>query len=315
VIIAIRTFALMDKNIKMQTKEGRKLKERPQAKPKVISRGIRNKLPLGKELEKVMSNIKDMKIQRLAEGTEEEGSQPSLHGSFLGTFGHNPSGSAKELVTQYVDFFDYVYDDSGTGQHIRQYKFNPNFNNLFPPASLQPSANVSRVERVKLWALPNFQIDTADSSCIVDFGVPVHSVSDVKYVPGATPTVEVDAFRGTAAQKSTLLTPTSVSDWVKVGEWHAKSLFDDSNFSPAYDSLGNQALFTAVVVYPDNGAAYARNVQFMVEIEVAQTLAPLSQIEMTLIQTTRSEAWYDALPQGTGFTPAFVQMKTLRNAI
>lgn len=262
---------------------------------------------LGGKVEAMANALKSLK-------TSGEGEQGlTAHSAFLGTFGMNPSGSAKELVIEYVDFFDYDPGADPTTAPFKQYKFNPNFNNLVNPALNNPTENISRVNSVTLWALPQFAVSTVESSVAVDFGVPVHSVSDA--ILTATPSLEVDILRGTASQKSTLLTPTSVSDWVKVGHWSYDKLFAVSNYNPVYDSLGNQCLFTFTVVKPDNGVASAQGVQFMVEIEASQTLPPMSGIEVGRPASNNPTAWYNAVAGGTGVTPAFVRLKGLRNTI
>jgi len=232
--------------------------------------------------------------------------QPSPHATFLKTFGENPSGSQKELVWEFVDFFDYVKSDPASPKPLRQYQLDVS-NNIITPSDLNPASNIGRVEKVKLWALPQFDIDTGISSVVVDFGVPV--------VQSGGTAALFSGNEGTAAQKGTLLTPTSVSDWVLVGSYDAKSIFDQSNFGPVFSTAGDQVLFTMAVVNPDDGKESASTIQFMLECTMSQTIAPQNNIKMKLVQSADANAWCIAGPATLAETPAFIRLKHLRNAI
>jgi len=232
--------------------------------------------------------------------------QASPHATFLKTFGENPSGSQKELVWEFVDFFDYVKSTATPTKPFRQYILDVS-NNIITPSPLNPAKNIGRVEKVKLWALPQFDIDVGIASIAVDFGVPV--------VQSGAASALVSANEATAAQKGTLLTPTSVSDWVLVGSYDAKSIFDQSNFGPVFNTSGDQVLFTVAVVNPDDGKESGSTVQFMLECTMSQTIAPQNNIKMKLIESADTNAWSQAGTGSVADTPAFIRLKHLRNAL
>lgn len=234
-------------------------------------------------ISKAKSNRLHEKLTELKRLRAGNASDNTVKGSFMGTFGSNPTGASKELVFKCYDFFDF---SSSTATAVHQYKFAANNFNIAPPSDtatpgVVPDANVGKIISVKLWALPQFAIDTSSSLYEVLFGVPVCNYGETTVVGNPITGIDQESFRGTAGQCTTVLTPTSVSDWVLCGSYTSKSLFKDSNFSPVFDDGSGQALFTYAVVNPDDGQQVSENtsIQFMVEVEIAQALPVLASVQ------------------------------------
>lgn len=240
--------------------------------------------------------------------------------SFTGSFGNNPQGSKKELVLDIIDFFDY---DGTTCNAVNQYKYSVNNFNIVPPdtnaiSGAVPQKNVGKVTSVKLWALPAFSLDTDSSAVMVLFGVPVNAYGNTAIVGDPITGIDQQSYKGTAGQMATVLTPTSVSDWVMVGKWDATSLFGDSNFYPAYDDGSNQALFTYSVVDPDSGAATTTKIQFMVEVVQEQTLPILGSVDVGIFSGQTADLWDQAVTvaqQAVSKTPAMISLRKIQNSI
>jgi len=239
--------------------------------------------------------------------------------SFMATLTSNPQASKKELVLQAIDFFEYGGE---TQQALRQYKFNPNSFNLLPPVSGAlggPDRNVGKITGCKVWALPSF-IANGDGSgpsaatVQVLFGVPINNFQQLNVQPDPADNTQ-DNYRGTAGQTATILTPTSVSDWVEVGSWKSSKLFSDSNFGPVYDDFGNQCLFTYSVVDPNAATQSAIKLQFMIEVTVEQTLPVLGTVKADQVATQSSDAWSGATTADVSDQPAMVSLVRLQNSI
>lgn len=254
--------------------------------------------------------------------SEEQKASTTAYTGWQNTFGMNPQAAKKELVLDIIDFFDYSGE---TTQAVRQYKYNPNSYNLLPviPGALGgPTGNVGKVVSVKVWALPEFEATTvngagpANATVQILFGVPVNSWQFVNDIvpPATTPTQ--DGYAGTAGQTATTLTPTSVSDWVVVGEYQADQIFGDANFGPVYDDFGNQALFTYSVVNPDDATQSSTPLQMCVEIVCAQTLPVLGEIKAGQVASQNEDAWSNATEQDVpDDQPAMVSLRKLTNSI
>lgn len=235
---------------------------------------------LSAKLNNQLAHIKLCKIKKV-DSTSAQAAR-DIRSAFMGSFGVNPSGSAKELVFECIDFFDYVPNPAAG---LRQYAFNPKSFNLTPPfpgagGSATVENNVGKIKSVKLYALPDFSLNVSAASVQVLFGCPVSKFG--RYDNASTPP-EQDGFVGTVAQRATLLTPTSVSDWVEIGGWSASSLFKDANFGPTYTPSQEQVLFTISCLDPDDASLSDLNVQLMVVVEVAQSLPPLGTAQVSVV--------------------------------
>lgn len=244
-----------------------------------------------------------------------------------GQFGLNPQGNKKELVLDVVDYFDY---DGGTTNAYRQYKYRVNNFNLIPASLAQelceksartgveeaitiPINNIGKVESVKLWALPSFGIDVSDQVVQVLFGVPLQNQQAVNIKDPPEDSTQ-DGYNGVGAQMTTTLTPTSVSDWVLVGSYKSGELFRDSNYGPTYDDFGNQCLFSYCVVTPDNGVQTTTKLQFLVEIEVSQTLPLLGSIVAGQIKSQSGDIFSNAGTADVTSTPCQVSLKRVQSS-
>jgi hypothetical protein len=169
--------------------------------------------------------------------------------------------STKEILFRYTSYFN-SQDQAATG-NSGVYYFRTDQDFIENAAS--SGSPVMKVESVSLYALPAFGLDTTSSPVMVLFGVPVRSMDGT--------------FIRNAAQQSTLLLPTSVSQWVKVGGWTADKLFEDSTLQPATVSnttFSFAALFQWAAVNPDTfdvlPAVIGSGVQFKLVVTVSQTL-------------------------------------------
>ena len=203
----------------------------------------------------------------------------------------NPTSSDREIRTTLVDFFDY---DFGTDIALafKQYLFNVANVYGFNTASPGAPSPMARLLGFQLWALPRFSNDNvADATLAVLFGLPVTGGAE-----GTTAT--------TAALQTTLLTPTSVSDWVKVGEWNEETI-DSTTQQPLITPDGNTALGTFVVVDPDDFEvlldATLPSVQFMAKTTIAQALPNLLDHEAGFFDGSAS--LWAAVPQTSGLSP------------
>ena len=119
----------------------------------------------------------------------------------------NPTASSREIVFKFVDFFDSPGTSGQTSDPysaFQQFKFDIGDVVNWTDNAVTTAAG-ARVLRYRLYALPNFDPNFVSiATRAVLFGLPVRVGSE-----GAIVTV---------ATKTTILTPTSVSDWVLVGE-------------------------------------------------------------------------------------------------
>jgi len=170
--------------------------------------------------------------------------------------------STKEILFRYTSYFNSL-DQAATG-NSGVYYFRTDQNFIENAAST--GSPVMKVESVALYALPGFGLNTAASPAMVLFGVPVRSMDGT--------------FIRNCAQQSTMLLPTSVSQWVKVGGWTADKLFGDSTLQPATVSnttFSFAALCQWAVVNPDtfesiSGATFTEGIQLKLVVTVSQTL-------------------------------------------
>lgn len=265
---------------------------------------------------KLNTSLAQLKLNKSEAQTASAVAAKEIRSAFMGTFGANPTGSSKELVFECIDFFDYV-PNAAAG--LRQYAFNPKSFNLTPPfpgagGSASVEDNVGKIKAVRLYALPDFSTNVAAASVQVLFGCPVNKFG--QYNSASTPP-DQGGFKATAAQKATLLTPTSVSDWVEVGSWSAASIFKDANFGPTYTASQEQVLFTIACLDPDDASLLDLNVQFMVVVQVEQSLPPLGTAQVSLVESASVDAWTGPVDNTASVNdePVMVTLKRLQNAI
>lgn len=170
--------------------------------------------------------------------------------------------STKEILFRYTTYFNSL-DQAATG-NSGVYYFRTDQD--FIENASSAGSPVMKVESLTLYALPGFGLNTASSPAMVLFGVPVRSMDGT-------------VVRN-AAQQSTMLLPTSVSQWVRVGGWTADKLFADATLQPATVSsatLSFAALCQWAVVDPDTftsitGPDFTEGIQFKLVVTVSQTL-------------------------------------------
>lgn len=178
----------------------------------------------------------------------------------------NPTAATREIHMTYVDFFD-VKPLTTDGTPYRQYKADTSSFVDLDGIAPGTTAAFSRITGFKLWALPRtVNAGVAGAVVAVLFGLPVQ--------PGSASSTTTG---GTAATKTTILTPTSVSDWVLVGEWNEKTLATTSQVLDI-NGTGFVALGSFAVCDPDdfNLITYESEsetgIQFMAEVSFAQTI-------------------------------------------
>lgn len=220
----------------------------------------------------------------------------------------NPTASNKELVVRATDYFD------SAPKFYTQYLFSVNENGIFQSPGLGSSANYCRVLSAKFYALPRFSNDAISSATVlVAFAVPatlpLNSASTVE-----------EQNSTSLCQKSTLLTPTSVSDWVLVGEMKSTA-FDRSQAVPAYaanpgSNAGLQVLGTLALLNPDDGTLSTSKVQYRVDIEYAQTVPNIATIKGAVPVTDNVAVWREPI-DGTDPSDlaAFVQPLKIRDFV
>lgn len=193
----------------------------------------------------------------------------------------NPTSSSREIVFKFVDFFDsppVTGMQSDPYEAYQQYKMDiGDILNLANAGGASTPA--ARVTKFRLYALPQFSVVTASSTVAVLFGLPVGAGQD-----GSTMT---------AATKTTILTPTSVSDWVIVGEWDEATITSTANQflsdgNTLYTILGSWVVVDAdTFLVPELVSdANLGPVQYMAEITVAQALPNLFAVEAGQVQST-----------------------------
>jgi hypothetical protein len=181
--------------------------------------------------------------------------------------------STKEIRMMFTDYFD-TSDDAAAGYF--QWVWTAS-QSVFTGGSGVPTGGFipSYVLGADLYALPKFSLDSVDSSILVVTSVPV--------IAGAS------ALTACGAVQSTLILPTSVQKWVKVGSWRASQLFDTSEFLPAIESeTGNQPIFSGVCLNPDTLAVAASNVQMKIVLHLAQALPPVVKMGYGVTNTANA---------------------------
>ena len=206
---------------------------------------------------------------------------------------NNPSASDREIVTTIIDFFDFDFQTEPALAY-KQYIFYPN--NVYGMATASPGAPnpLGRPLSHELWALPRFVNDSVGTAGVaVMFGVPVTAGS------GLT--------ASTCAQQTTFLTPTSVSDWVKVGEWNEKTV-DLSTQQLLVAPDGGTAMSTFTVIDPDDSTLITSGnpIQFMAKTKVAQALPNLIDVKAGTF--SGSATLWSAVPQTPGITASPVMV-------
>jgi hypothetical protein len=213
----------------------------------------------------------------------------------IGTGWYNPKSSSKEIKVVLTDFFDSTDGILGTYQ---QWLFSP-VNPFFPSAAGSADANLGKVTKVRFYALPSFTLDTSASPQMVIFGLPVLA----------------SGVGACASQQSTLLTPTSVSDWVSVGGWDASKIFADANVIPAVnDATSATPLGSLRVVNPDDYSASSVIVQFMVQAHVSYTLPQITMADY-VVGSSLTNDFTTVLSDPPVTGPILSQVEGMSNAL
>lgn len=177
----------------------------------------------------------------------------------LASIFNNPSAANSEIHVTLTDFFESSSGLELYQQHLADLASLAKLINVSTSGTSRPLARITKYE---LFALPRFNNgDVAGAALMVLFGLPV------------TPSVAATgiAAGSTVATRSTLLTPTSVSDWVLVGRWTDHSLSSAPSMLMS-NSNGYTALGAFVVVDPDDFLPVATTIQYMARITFAQTI-------------------------------------------
>lgn len=177
----------------------------------------------------------------------------------LASIFNNPSAANSEIHVTLTDFFESATGAALYQQHLADLASLAKLINGSVSGASRPLARITKYE---LYALPRFGNGAVAASAVaVLFGLPV------------TPSIAATgtAANSTIATKSTLLTPTSVSDWVLVGKWTANSLAAGPSMLVS-NSNGYTALGSFVVVDPDDFGPIATSIQYMARVTFAQTI-------------------------------------------
>jgi len=209
--------------------------------------------------------------------------------------------STKELRMTFTDYFD-TSNDAAAGYF--QWVWSGS-QSAFTGGSGVPLGGFipSYVLGAELYALPKFALDSVASSILIVTTCPVICGNSSLTAAGAV--------------QSTLVLPTSVQKWVKVGSWTASQLFDSSEYLPAIETeTGNQPIFSGVCLNPDSLAVAASNVQMKIVLHLAQAIPPT--IKMGFGVTNSANAGCLHSPIGGISTTAkdcLVQVTGLSNTI
>lgn len=182
---------------------------------------------------------------------------------------NDPTQSMSEIAYTITDYFDIVHEgetEPFTG--VNQYYFDTS-QPLFQPAPELSAPYFTRVTKADFYCLPRFsggKIDSSETSLLIAYGIP--AAGDL----GSEENVPL-----TVGQKTTLLTPTSVYNWVKVGTFK-ESQFRSTLAAPALSPLPilGMCLGALAILNPDDGKVLKDfTVQCRAVIRVSQSV-PLS---------------------------------------
>lgn len=165
---------------------------------------------------------------------------------------------------QITDFFDSSTDVNFPYQ---QYYVLPR-NIIRLPVGNGGASPYARIKKFELYALPRFSnAQVSQASALVQYALPVITVGTTGLEGG-----------GAAAVKTTLLTPTSVSDWVLVGEWNEETLQLTSQ-SLAANVNGLTCCGALTVRDPDDMVTTSEvAIQFMARVTFAQALPSITTV-------------------------------------
>lgn len=231
--------------------------------------------------------------------------KPSPYSGFVSGNVANVSANMKEVVFQAIDYFDI---GASTDFPYTQYNFNVVENTIFSPTTSVSSQNMAKVLKASFYALPAFNnAGIAAASRLIGFGVPGQTGV-------ASDTTQSAAAEVTTGQQTTLLTPTAISDWVKIGVFDSMR-FQRTQIQPVTDIAGNQALGTLAVFDPDDGSLLASAVQCMVMIEYAQAIPILSTIRGGVATVNDPKAFQGQVGVTTTDLVCQVMPKSMRNVV
>jgi len=169
---------------------------------------------------------------------------------------NNPTAAAKEMLVTLTDFFE---SPAEVLSPYQQYQLDLRNALGFNSGSTGVVAPLARVTKFELFALPRTQnAAVAASTLAVLFGLPVNAGTG-------------ESAGATAATKTTVLTPTSVLDWVPVGSW------SESTITSTVQQLlttpeGLTILGTFAVFNPDDWTPTNDAIQYMAKVTMAQAL-------------------------------------------
>jgi len=216
----------------------------------------------------------------------------------LAGFSTQGSEATKEILFRVTDFFDSSDETNGSGQYWYR------LDNTFFRDTGATEALYQDIHSVDLYAIPRFSIDTAASPVIVLFGVPVAS--------------QIAGTVRNAAQCSTLLMPSSVSKWQKVGSWSASRLLNDATQSLVVEQNTGGFDFACLgmfsVVDPDDYSVITTGgVQFKIVIRVRQSL-PLNDTLNVAVERSVLPTWGNPGTPGLTFDePVQIEALALTN--
>lgn len=189
---------------------------------------------------------------------------------------NNPTGNANELIFRSTVYPDYKYEENGAQQNVNsiQYTFEVVENNPFNGLSGLEN-NLCRIKHVHFHALPKFVNDgVASNTLLAMYALPVQN-------GGTTSANSVTS----ACQRSTILTPTSVSDWVYIGGFSQDKVFGTSTFAPTM-TFDYQVIGTLAIVDPETLTPVVDSdgkqlpIQLKITVEYAITLPPMFQMDI-----------------------------------
>lgn len=222
----------------------------------------------------------------------------------LGNWISNPTSAGNEVILAVTDYFD--SDPTAASQ-----AYLVNVPSLPTISSVDGSSEAygNRIKRVHVHALPRFEEDTATSSSLVMFAV-----------PALRPITGDDSGKNYFAQDATLLTPTSVSNWVKVGSYDFDNLFGVTGYEPVYTNVNDTVkksllnVFEIQVLDPDDFTASKNAIQYRVDIEYAANVPLIQQVYQTVL--SEATAWKGGVSVATevkSYTNVLTNPKSVHN--
>lgn len=197
-------------------------------------------------------------------------SQPLSPYNQFKTAGSSNVGASTVLVQKFIDHFDSTGDKDFAYQSVLWNPSQQFLSTQTPDSSSFGSSAGHKVKSVTLEALPRFNAgDPALATTVVCFAVPIVSAT-------AGDADGVNKYT-CSHQRTTILTPTPNSHWVKVGYWSGVE-----SEELAANSNGNLTLCTMTVLDSDTMAPTTGKLQYRITITVEIALPLVTYANMSI---------------------------------